>query len=79
MIFEVMNTQMVDFGTIAFEGQNFDFMYILSNFFGDGSQAAKNYDILIRIATQVFVMPAIIFKIIPKIDIRITRKKIFRV
>ena len=78
MIFEIMNMQMARFGMIVFDGYTFDFMYILSNIFGNGGEAAKNYDTLVRIATQVFVMPAIIFKIVPKIGIRIIRKRIFR-
>ena len=78
MIFEIMNMPMASFGTIVFDGNTFDFMYILSNIYGNGGEAAKNYDTIIRIATQVFVIPTIIFKIVPKIGIRIIRKRIFR-
>jgi len=77
VIFEVMNIQMADFGTIAFEGQPFDFMFLLSNIFGDGSEIAKNYDTIIRIVTQIFGMPLLILRLCPKIAMRIIIKKIF--
>lgn len=68
---------MTNSGMNALEGQPFDFMFLLSNIFGDGSEIAKNYDTIIRIATQIFGIPLLIFRLIPKIGMRIIRKKIF--
>ena len=77
IVFEIINMQMTNSGMNALEGQPFDFMFILSNIFVDGSEIAKNYDTIIRIATQIFGIPLLILRLGPKIAMRIIRKEIF--
>lgn len=77
IVFEMVNLRSDDFGTIALNGQNFDLLYILSSVFGDGGDAVKIYDTIVRITTQVFVMPFLILRFIPKISVRIIKKILF--